>query len=65
MLTVLPFNSRSLVYSPDEFEGGHIRGAENFMDPFDVQHYLFPPDTDKKQVFIFHCEFSSKRAPKM
>ncbi|TRY63490.1 hypothetical protein TCAL_06852 [Tigriopus californicus] len=64
-----------------EFEGGHIRGAENFgaweeqtfFDEFLPSHLVPLPsgshqnnkDQDKRQILIFHCEFSSQRGPKL
>lgn len=61
-----------------EFEGGHIRGAENwqhgedeeFLSAFLPSHPLPAPpppfqpnDTTKRNILIFHCEFSSQRGP--
>ncbi len=58
-----------------EYEGGHIRGAENFglwdenafLDAFFPESKPpreSPPDKDAKaDILIFHCEFSSARGP--
>ena len=56
---------------PYEFNGGHIRGAKNIWKQEDLMSAFFggalkyPEDNKKREVFIFHCEFSSKRGPKM
>ncbi|XP_052106143.1 M-phase inducer phosphatase-like [Mytilus californianus] len=49
---------------PYEFEGGHVRGAENMYLHETILTLLQNPTTEK-QVLIFHCEFSSERGPKM
>ncbi|XP_071123932.1 M-phase inducer phosphatase 2-like [Mytilus edulis] len=49
---------------PYEFEGGHIKGAENMYLHETVLSLLRHPTKDK-QVLFFHCEFSSERGPKM
>ncbi|XP_076100845.1 M-phase inducer phosphatase-like [Mytilus galloprovincialis] len=49
---------------PYEFEGGHIRGAENMYLHETILTLLQEPTKDK-QIVIFHCEFSSERGPKM
>jgi hypothetical protein len=57
---------------PYEFNGGHIAGAVNLYTKRDVEHYFFggmgqrpavPPNPQRKQIFLFHCEFSSHRGP--
>lgn len=58
---------------PYEYEGGHIIGAINiYTEPhllqelLDNQENLIDPNKDHKMhrhVLVFHCEFSSKRAP--
>ncbi|KAJ3084186.1 cell division cycle- protein [Quaeritorhiza haematococci] len=51
---------------PYEFDGGHIVSARNINSPNELEQLFFsPPITDKKVVIIFHCEFSSQRAPRM
>ncbi|XP_061187634.1 M-phase inducer phosphatase 1-B-like [Saccostrea echinata] len=54
---------------PYEFEGGHIEGAENIYTEegiFDLLHSSNKDDTSnhKRNILIFHCEFSSERGPK-
>lgn len=49
---------------PYEFEGGHIRSAENLYLHEQILSILQQPTTGR-QVLIFHCEFSSERGPKM
>lgn len=50
-----------------EFEGGHIRGAKNIPILTGVLNQFFESGDDlqlnKKVIIVFHCEFSSKRAP--
>jgi len=46
-----------------EFEGGHIVGAENIPSPSMVQKFFENVDNTRPLIIIFHCEFSSKRAP--
>ncbi|KAM9378010.1 M-phase inducer phosphatase 2 [Phaethornis superciliosus] len=55
---------------PYEYEGGHIKGAVNLPLERDVEDFLLrepivPPDTSKRVILIFHCEFSSERGPRM
>lgn len=55
---------------PYEFDGGHIPGAVNVACPSEIQAVL---DADapsslpavRPHVLLFHCEFSSERAPRM
>lgn len=61
---------------PYEYEGGHIRGAINI---FTKEHLLKDYTEDKlgkkspkndqvggkRNVLIFHCEFSSERGPSL
>lgn len=49
---------------PYEFEGGHIKGAENKYLHENVLSLLERPTTEK-EILVFHCEFSSERGPKM
>jgi hypothetical protein len=49
-----------------EYEGGHIRGAVNVVTPDKVIDMLFKNSIcDKNTCILFHCEFSSHRAPKL
>uniref|UniRef100_X1YZN3 M-phase inducer phosphatase n=1 Tax=Capitella teleta TaxID=283909 RepID=X1YZN3_CAPTE len=57
---------------PYEYQGGHIQGAENIYTKTDIKHrfmtsneFLKSDDSDKRNVIIFHCEFSSERGPRM
>lgn len=61
---------------PYEYEGGHIRGAINiFTKEQLLQNYIGnklgkkSSKTDiicgKRNVLIFHCEFSSERGPSL
>ena len=50
---------------PYEYDGGHIKGAVNLYTKDDVYSLLQKSTTEKPQVLIFHCEFSSERGPKM
>lgn len=58
---------------PYEFQGGHIKGAVNlYTQNFIVEHFFNSDilsnsgmDTEKHEIIIFHCEFSSSRAPNL
>ncbi|NXL38265.1 MPIP1 phosphatase, partial [Glaucidium brasilianum] len=54
---------------PYEYEGGHIKGAVNLHMEEDVEEYLLKkpiqPSENKRVILVFHCEFSSERAPRM
>jgi len=55
---------------PYEYDGGHISIAKNlFTRPQIYQEYFRSPiklkDSSKRIVFVFHCEFSSERAPSL
>ena len=52
---------------PYEYEGGHIIGALNInsMEELDRQFFTKPRVADIRVAIIFHCEFSSHRAPRM
>lgn len=49
-----------------EFEGGHIAGATN-INSIDIleEKFFAEPQGDKRQLIIFHCEYSAHRAPRM
>lgn len=52
---------------PYEFEGGHIRDAKNIYTKEGIIEYFLSNKNkfsqDKRNVVIFHCEFSSERGP--
>ncbi|KAG1706616.1 M-phase inducer phosphatase [Nymphon striatum] len=57
---------------PYEYDGGHIKDARNIYTKETVLKEFLPNDTlpatkvsEKRRVIIFHCEFSSERAPNM
>ncbi|KAL7752826.1 m-phase inducer phosphatase [Sorochytrium milnesiophthora] len=52
---------------PYEYEGGHIRSALN-VNSYEQLHNIFLKSHErigKDVIIIFHCEFSSQRAPQM
>lgn len=55
---------------PYEYEGGHIESAKNIYTRSKIfEEYFRQPleskDATKRNIFIFHCEFSSERAPSL
>nr|BAB79497.1 Cdc25 [Patiria pectinifera] len=50
---------------PYEYNGGHIRGAQNLYTKELVSQFFLenPMEPRDGRVIIFHCEFSSKRGP--
>lgn len=51
---------------PYEYSGGRARGALNFYLPHDVQRFLASrASISANTVYVFYCEFSSERAPRM
>ncbi|CAC5406013.1 unnamed protein product [Mytilus coruscus] len=51
---------------PYEYEGGHIKNAENIHTKNGIKEFLEDNcDVTKRQVLIFLCEFSSERGPKL
>lgn len=55
---------------PYEYEGGHIQTAKNIYTRKQIfEEYFRQPiqlkDPSKRNLIIFHCEFSSERAPSL
>ncbi|CAF1113200.1 unnamed protein product [Rotaria sp. Silwood1] len=55
---------------PYEYDGGHIQSAKNLYTRSQIYNeYFHKPlelkDSWKRNIFIFHCEFSSERAPSL
>ena len=59
---------------PYEFEAGHISGALNLYSKDLIQQFLInplenkpeiEPDTNKRSILVFHCEFSWERGPNL
>ncbi|XP_021111548.1 M-phase inducer phosphatase 3 isoform X2 [Heterocephalus glaber] len=55
---------------PYEYLGGHIQGALNLYSQkelydFFLKRPIIPLDIQKRIIIVFHCEFSSKRGPRM
>jgi hypothetical protein len=58
---------------PYEYRGGHIRGSINLHNEEIIVNELLKKsstrlqkfDEEKREILIFHCEFSSKRAPRL
>ena len=58
---------------PYEYEGGHIKGSVNIYTSDELLQKFFTENQvqgqsscdSRKTAVIFHCEFSSKRAPKL
>jgi hypothetical protein len=49
-----------------EFVGGHPVGAINICTQDQLEEkFISHPMTEKRTVLIFHCEYSSKRGPRM
>ncbi|KAL3687189.1 hypothetical protein R1sor_013498 [Riccia sorocarpa] len=49
-----------------EYNGGHIKGALHLQDPKGIEEfYTENMENGKEIAVIFHCEFSSARAPKL
>ncbi len=55
---------------PYEYKAGHIAGSKNVWTTEQLLERLFSapllhPQEGTRDILIFHCEFSSKRGPKM
>lgn len=55
---------------PYEYEGGHINGAINVYNKEQCLKLLNkenvpPQDSNKRNILVFHCEFSSARGPSL
>lgn len=52
---------------PYEYDGGHIRGAVNLYTRAQIKDAFPPGDqiADQHRIYVFHCEFSSERGPKL
>ncbi|GLG99545.1 Uncharacterized protein GBIM_05985 [Gryllus bimaculatus] len=56
---------------PYEYNAGHIKGAKNFYTQDQISKEFVeinksrPVSTCKRNILIFHCEFSSERGPKL
>ncbi|XP_063987010.1 M-phase inducer phosphatase isoform X2 [Diachasmimorpha longicaudata] len=59
---------------PYEYEAGHIEGALNLYTKELIEEYLMnpltqipeiQPDSNKRNLIIFHCEFSWERGPNL
>ncbi|XP_043265725.1 cdc25-like protein phosphatase twine isoform X2 [Colletes gigas] len=59
---------------PYEFDAGHIQGAQNLYSKDLIERILLDPmksspeiqpDTNKRNVLVFHCEFSWERGPNL
>ncbi|GAQ83828.1 M-phase inducer phosphatase [Klebsormidium nitens] len=51
---------------PYEYDGGHITGAMNLYQPQDMEDFYHANSGNHERTcLVFHCEFSSSRAPKL
>ncbi|XP_046750039.1 M-phase inducer phosphatase-like isoform X2 [Diprion similis] len=59
---------------PYEFEGGHVEGALNLFSKDMIEQHLLEPlknvpeiqsDAEKRDIIVFHCEFSWERGPNL
>ncbi|XP_037710300.1 cdc25-like protein phosphatase twine [Drosophila subpulchrella] len=52
---------------PYEFLGGHIQGARNLYTRGQIQEAFpaLPSNQEDRRIYVFHCEFSSERGPKL
>ncbi|XP_017843486.2 cdc25-like protein phosphatase twine [Drosophila busckii] len=50
---------------PYEYEAGHIRDALNLYTHAQIKEAFPAQDEATKRIYVFHCEFSSERGPKL
>jgi rhodanese-related sulfurtransferase len=50
---------------PFEYQGGHIKSAQNITTVDVIEKMFFKYPQSKKIVIVFHCEYSIQRAPQM
>ena len=59
---------------PYEYTGGHIRGAKNLYTKDSIEKHFYgsnphhlaqKENPNRRQIIIFHCEFSVERGPSM
>ncbi|XP_018607161.1 M-phase inducer phosphatase 1-B-like isoform X2 [Scleropages formosus] len=55
---------------PYEYQGGHIKGAQNMPNTDEavaelLRRHLRAHCPNRRLILVFHCEFSSERAPRM
>ncbi|XP_053306054.1 M-phase inducer phosphatase 1-like [Spea bombifrons] len=52
---------------PYEFSGGHIKGSKNLYREEQISDHFMKNSSfsQSRNLLIFHCEFSSERAPKL
>lgn len=53
---------------PYEYEGGHITGAQNMYTPEQILSLMRQPVAPsglKRNILVFHCEFSLERGPRL
>ena len=72
LLTDIPQEDKNVVIIdcryPYEFNGGHIQGAVNIYTKETIHEELLSSSSrhrNERTIVIFHCEFSSERAPNM
>lgn len=50
---------------PYEYEGGHIKGSMNLYTREQITKQFISAQNVHNSILLFHCEFSSERAPKL
>ena len=56
---------------PYEYDGGHIQTAKNIytkealMEECLKNPQPHDPESEKRTIYVFHCEFSSERGPSL